>query len=205
MYTDWTTHNRWKIWSKDSNHENANGWDTRSWPSVPMQYREPVSRYELESIHITRPCLLKIKRVLKWLIVIRWIQLDFARCSAIHACLSRVGSATAFALFWCELGFLDKTVVVEDLILKISNRKHTCLTRSHKSNQSANINALTIFWNVMPRCRCQKGIASIVQDQHINRLLERFEVTFSMYFNQKRKNDQSPFLCYSNNDSKTDD
>ena len=59
------------------------------------------------------------------------------QCSAIHACLSRVGSKTTFALFWGELGFLDKTVVVDaerhqDLILK-APRLHSYLCGLLKS------------------------------------------------------------------------
>ena len=59
------------------------------------------------------------------------------QCSAIHACLSRVGSKTTFALFWSELGFLDKTVVVDaerhqDLILK-APRLHSYLCGHLKS------------------------------------------------------------------------
>ena len=105
MYTEWTTHNRWKIWSKGSNHEHANGWDTRSWPSVPMQYREPVDRYELGSIHITRPCLLKLKRVMKWLVVILRIQLDFAPVLS-YPCMSLeswLQNNICSLLVWTEL------------------------------------------------------------------------------------------------------
>ena len=144
-------------WSKASSHEHANGWDTRSWPSVPRQYRGPVDRCELgASISLDHVCWNSkaLRNDWLWFFESSWI---VPRCSAIHACLSRFGSKSTFALFWCELRFLDKTVVVEDLILKTDTRKHTCLTRSHKTDQSAKTNALTIFWHVMPRCGCRKG------------------------------------------------
>ena len=96
------------IWSKASSHEHANGCDTRSWPSVPRQYRGPVDRCELEaSISLDHVCWNSkaLRNDWLWFFESSWI---VPRCSAIHACLSRFDSKTTFALFWCVLSFLEK-------------------------------------------------------------------------------------------------